>query len=78
MIYDILVSPVSWQGFRNSVVIAEAALSTQMFRRGSRTHDLLRISLPQDVNINFWVPNILQLMARIYHSIDVHDGIQQY
>ena len=52
MIYDILVSPVSWQGFHNSVVIAEAALSTQMFRRGSRTHDLLRISLPQDVNIN--------------------------
>ncbi|XP_074630322.1 uncharacterized protein LOC141889064 isoform X4 [Acropora palmata] len=46
-------SPVSWQGFRNSVVITEAALSTQMVRRGSRTQDLLRISLPQDVNINF-------------------------
>jgi len=78
MIYDILDSPVSWQGFRNSVVITEAALSTQMVRRGSRTQDLLRISLPQDVNINFWLPNIVQLMVRIYHSIDVHDGIQQY
>ena len=31
MIYDLLASPVSWQGFRKSVVITEAALSTQIF-----------------------------------------------
>ena len=29
--YDLLASPVSWKGFRNSVAIAESVLSTQVF-----------------------------------------------